>query len=403
MVMSSGVFKQVTYKAETVFGTAPGASGAQIIRRVESVLDLSKDTFSSNEIRTDMQVADFRHGTRRVKGSLKGELSPKTYADFIAAVVRRDFASVSPIASASITIAGTGPTWTLTRAAGSFLTDGVKVGDVIRLSVGVFNAANLNRNLMVTALTATVATVIVLNGTALVAEGPIAASTVTVVGKKTYMPTSGHTAKSFSYEHFNADTSLSELFTGVKMDTMAIALPPTGMGTIDFGLIGQNITTGSSAYYTGATAASATGVVSAVNGVLLISGTPVANCTGLTINVAGALSGDPVVGQNFVPYVFPGRMTVTGQFTAYFDSGTFRDNFINEDVIGISVALTSSNVAAADFIAFSLPALKLSSCTKTDTEKGIIATYAFTALLNTAGGTGTASEQTTIVVQDSAA
>lgn len=403
MVMSSGVFKQVTYKAETVFGTAPGASGAQILRRVESVLDLSKDTFSSNEIRTDMQVADFRHGTRRIKGTLKAELSPATYKDFMAAVLRRDFTAVAAIASTSITIAGAGPTWTVTRAAGSFLTDGVKVGDVIRLSVGIFNAANLNKNLMVTALTATVATVIVLNSSVLVAEGPIATSTVTVVGKKTYMPTTGHTAKSFSIEHFFADTTLSELFTGVKMDTMAVALPPTGMGTIDFGVIGQNITTASAAYYTGATVATSTGVVAAVNGVLLIDGNAVATCTGLTINVAGALSGDPVVGQNFVPYVFPGRMTVTGQFTAYFDAGTFRDNFINEDVIGIAVALTTNNTASADFIALSLPSLKLSSCTKTDTEKGIIATYAFTALLNTAGGAGTSSEQSTLVLQDSAA
>ena len=274
---------------------------------------------------------------------------------------------------------------------------------MIRLSDGIFNAANLNKNLMVTALTAMVATVTVLNGTDLVAEGPISFATITVVGKKTYMPLTGHTAKSFSIEHYFADTSLSELFTGVKIDTMAVSLPPTGMGTIDFGVIGQNITTNSSAYFTGVTAASSTGVVAAVNGVLLINGAPVATCTGLTINVAGALSGDPVVGQNFVPYVFPGRMTVTGQFTAYFDAGNFRDNFINEDTIGIAVALTTNNEAAADFIAFSLPSLKLSSCTKTDTEKGIIATYAFTALLNSAGGTGTGSEATTMVVQDSAA
>jgi len=403
MVMSSGVFKQVTYKAETTFGTAPGASGGQILRRVESTIDLSKDTFSSNEIRSDMQVADFRHGTRRVKGTLKGELSPKTYADLIAAALRRDFAAVPAMTGESVTIAGSGPTWTVTRDTGSFLADGVKVGDVIRLSDGFFNAANLAKNLMVTALTAMVATVTVLNGTDLVAEGPISSATVTVVGKKTYMPLTGHTAKSFSIEHFFADTSLSELFTGVKIDTLAVSLPPTGMGTIDFGVVGQNITTNSSAYFTGATAASSTGVVAAVNGVLLINGAPVATCTGLTINVAGALSGDPVVGQNFVPYVFPGRMTVTGQFTAYFDAGSFRDNFINEDTIGIAVALTTNNEAAADFIAFSLPSLKLSSCTKTDTEKGIIATYAFTALLNSAGGAGTSSEATTLVVQDSQA
>ena len=180
MVASSGVFKQLQYKAEVTYGTAPAASGAQLLRRVESTIDLSKDTYSSNEIRTDFQVADFRHGVRRVGGNIKGELSPKTYADFMAACLRRDFAAVTPITALSVTLAGSGPTYTLSRASG-WWTDGVKAGDVIRLSVGLLNAANLSKNLLIVALTQTVATVIPLNGVALVAEGPITGCTVTVV------------------------------------------------------------------------------------------------------------------------------------------------------------------------------------------------------------------------------
>jgi hypothetical protein len=93
-----------------------------------------------------------RHGVRSVEGTINGELSPGTWKDFIAAAVRKAFAATTAITSLSITIAGAGPTYTVTRASGSFLTDGVKAGDVVRLTAGSFNAANLNKNLWVLSL-----------------------------------------------------------------------------------------------------------------------------------------------------------------------------------------------------------------------------------------------------------
>ena len=106
---ASGLFKTIAYKAETTFGTAPSASGAQSLRRVQSTLDLTKETYQSNEIRRDFQLADFRHGVRRVEGRISGELSPATYKDFIECALKRNFAAVTPITGASLTIAGSGP------------------------------------------------------------------------------------------------------------------------------------------------------------------------------------------------------------------------------------------------------------------------------------------------------
>ena len=115
MVQATGVFKQVAIKREVTFGLIPVAAAAQLLRRVTSTVDLSKDTYSSNEIRPDMQVADFRHGVRRVKGSISGELSPKTYSDQLSAMLKRDFTAGASTAAASITIAGAVGAWTITR------------------------------------------------------------------------------------------------------------------------------------------------------------------------------------------------------------------------------------------------------------------------------------------------
>jgi hypothetical protein len=192
MTIAVGVSKTLRYKKQSVLGTAVSGSGAQVLRRVTSDIDLSKDTYQSNEIRPDMQVGDFRHGMWKIGGGVSGELSPATYKDLIQSGLRRDFAAVSPITGASITIAGSGPTYTVTRAAGSFLTDGIKTGMTVRLSAGAFNAANIAKNLFVLSVVALVLTVMPVNGVALVAEGPIATSTVTATGKYTYIPAIAH-------------------------------------------------------------------------------------------------------------------------------------------------------------------------------------------------------------------
>lgn len=403
MPNASGVAKQLRYKVESTFGTAPGATGAQLLRRVQSSLDLTKDTYQSAEIRSDFQVADFRHGVRRVAGNISGELSPGTYKDFIAAALRRAFAAVGAVTGLSITVSGSGPTYTLARASGSWLTDGIKIGQVGRFTAGSLNAANLNKNLLPIAVTASNLTVLPLNGAALVAEGPIASCTWTPTGKLTYTPTTGHTDQSFAIEHWYSDISQSELFVGCKANDIDISLPPTGMATIAMAMMGKDITTNSAQYYTSPTAATATGIVAAVNGVLVVGGTAVAICTGLSLKIAGGYSGDPVVGANSVPALVPGRVVVTGQFTAYFSDATLRDNFINEDEISLIVALTTSNAAAADFIGFTIPRIKLGGAQKDDGEKSLVATFPFQALFNSAGGSGTSTEQTTLVVQDSQA
>ena len=185
MAIAKGTAKQVGYKKETTWGTIAGASGGKLLRRVTASFNLNKETYESNEIRTDRQVADFRHGVRSAAGTLNGELSPATYSDFMGSIVGKDFATAPSATTVSVTIAASGTLYTVTRAAGSYITDGFQVGMVVRLSVGTLNAANINKNLLIASMTATVLTVAVVNGSTMVAEGPIAGCTVTAVGKST--------------------------------------------------------------------------------------------------------------------------------------------------------------------------------------------------------------------------
>lgn len=406
MAVPTGVDMQLAYKKQSALGTiASGASG-QSLRRVSSNLELTKDVYESNEIRADYQVSDMRHGFKRVGGNISGELSAGTYSDLIASFLRKNMTAVTAVSGASITIAGSGPTYTVTRAAGSWLTDGFKIGHVFRLSVGSLNAANINKNLLITSLTATIATVIPLNGVAMVAEGPIATTTATVFGKQSYCPASAHTSDYYTFEHYypNMTAVNSESFWDCVINELTVNLPPTGLATIDLGILGLNLTTATSQALTSPTAATSSGLQAAVNGVLRSSSGALANITGIRINgTNGCEVAGPVVGSNVGVDVVKGRHRISGEITAFFDSVTLRDYFLNETEVGLYVALTADSSATAGFVAFSMDRIKLGGATRSDGEGIKTVTIPFTALLNSSGGTGINTEATTLRIQDSAA
>lgn len=402
MPISKGTAKVVAYKKETSWGTLAGNTGAKQLRRVTADFNLTKETYESNELRTDRQVADFRHGVRSAEGSLNGELSNKTYSDFMQSLVARDFTTAPTASSLSITIAASGSLWTVTRAAGSWLTDGFRVGMVIRLSGGTFNALNSGKNLLIASMTATVLTVAVMNGSNLQAEGPIASATATAVGKFTYIPATGHTDDSYTIEEWYSDIAQSEVYTGMKVGSMAVQLPATGLTTVDFSFMGKDLTQkGTSQYYTTPATQGSDGIFAAVNGVVLVNGAPVALITSADFTVERGMENATAVGSNSVAEIFSGRIRVSGNMSVYFQDATFRGYFDNETPVSIVLALTEDNTAGADFLTFVLPKVKINSFTKADAELGIVAQASFQALLNDVTTAGL--EATTILIQDSAA
>ena len=397
MPTATGINKTVSYKKETNFGVLPSASGAQTIRRVSSAFNLSKETYQSEEIRTDYQLSDFRHGVRSVEGNVSGELSAGTYADFLASALARDWTAATPSTLDSTTIAFVGGTYTITRTTGSYLTDGVRVGNVIRLTG--FATANNNKNLLIIALTATAATVIALNGNTLTPETVASGGDYTVTGKSTYAPTTGHTDDSYSFEAWYSDINQSEVYTGNKVNTVGIALPATGLTTVELSFMGQDLKQrGVTQYFTSPTAQGSSGIFAAVNGALIVNGLPVALVTAANININRNMTSEAVVGSNIKPDIYEGRIIVDGDFSTLYQDGTFAGYFDTEAEISLVIALTANSSANSEFMSFTLPRLKLSTDTKDDGEKGIVSQNSFQALK----GNGTNGfEATTIMIQDS--
>jgi hypothetical protein len=400
MAISKGTAKVVAYKKETTWGTPAGSTGGKQVRRVTADFNLTKETYESNEIRTDRQLADFRHGVRSADGTLSGELSPNSYSDFMQSLVAKDFTAATAVTGISVTIAASGSLWTVTRSTGTFLTSDIKVGTVIRLSGAGLNAANSAKNLLVVSMTATVLTVQSLNGSVLVAEGPIASVTATVVGKQTIVPATGHTEDSYTIEQWFQDISQSEVFTGMRVGSMNVQLPATGLTTVDFSFMGKDLgAKATTQYFSSPTAQGTNGIFAAVNGAMIVNGLPVALVTSADFTVERAMENATAVGSNSVAEIFLGRIRVSGNLSVYFQDATFRNYFDDETSVSIVFALTTGSEANADFLTFTLPKVKLGSFAKDDGELGLVASTSFQALLNadTTGGL----PATTIQIQDS--
>ena len=398
MALAKGVAKKLAYKKETTWGELPGASGAQYLRRVTAQFNVDVQALESSEIRTDYQVADYRHGSRNASGSLNGELSPGAYDDFFAAAVARDF-TAGASTSADLTIAGSGQTYTLTRAAGDFVTGGFFVGNVVRLSGVGLAAANVGNNLLIVQVTDTVLTVQTLGDNTLVAEGPITSVTVAVQGKQTFTPKTGHTSDSFAFEEFYSDVNVSEVYTGNKVGSVNVQLPTNGFATVDFSFMGKGLTkTGSTQYFTSPVNAPTEGLTVSVSGAVLVNGVPSGVITSCDFSIDRGLEPANVIGTNYAVEIFDGRVRCTGNFSTYFQDATYRDYFLKEQAISLVIALSTGSEKDAEVLTFVIPRVKLGTAQRDGGEAGLIQQHSFQALLNTTAGAGL--PETTVLMQD---
>jgi hypothetical protein len=395
--MAEGINKLITYKKETTWGEKPANTGGQLLRRVTGSFQLEKEVYQSEEINSSQQVKDMRHGTRRATGSLSGEISGTAYGDFIAAALRKDFAT-GVTTGAIATIAADEDTGTskYIRSAGSFVTDGFKVGDVVVVS-GFTTAAN-NGLFVVVGVTATELTIEHFSETgALVDEVEGDTVTIAVKGKKTLVPQSNHTNDSFTVEEWHSDDSISRISLGQQVDSMSINVAPNSMATIEFGFLGKNAepSTGSR-YFTAPTAQPSEGIYSGPDGLLIINAVANRKVTSLSLSVANGITQEAVIGSNSIGAKSRGKVNVTGSLSAIFDSNTILNYFDNETEVSVTYALRSAD--GTDAFSVTMPRVKLGSGTNDDGEKVIILSADFTALERTDGST--VNDATTIAVQD---
>lgn len=84
-MIASGSRHDISIVPEVVYGVTPATPGFKKLRYNSTTLALDKGALQSAEIRSDRQIASFRHGLRSVSGDIVSELSYGSLDDLLAA------------------------------------------------------------------------------------------------------------------------------------------------------------------------------------------------------------------------------------------------------------------------------------------------------------------------------
>lgn len=318
---------QFAFIQEATFGTTPATPTGQVLRWVPGT-DLTADAavIKNPELRTDMMEPVGRRGALRGKGQLQGVLSYGTYDSFMAAALGRfdwisNVVKVAPMitdTSATIAIAASGKTFT--RPAGSFVTDGFQVGDVINTSG--FTAAGNNGTFVVTTCAALVLTCSAATG--LVDEAANAAGNISL-----------NIRPSFTIQKADLGNGIHFPFVGTVVDSMELSGKAGANVDIKFGLVSKSVGTESAvSVFTATTAVNTNATITSWDGTIKKAGVTIGNVVGWNLKVGRSMDSAEACGSSDLYDIQPKSCEVSGSMEIHFESSAYYTLFRAEtDVV----------------------------------------------------------------------
>ena len=266
MTFSAGSFHGLRYVTEASYGVTPSTPAMIDLRHKACTLGITKDTFQSEEVRTDRQIADFRHGALKVTGGFDFEFSYSEY-------------------------------------------------DTI-LESALFGAWNTN------------------------------------------VLKAGVTAKSFTMERAYADITKYSVFTGCEATTFSLSVPSNNIVTGSFAFVGKSAGAMTGTPLDASTTASQTNSpFDSFTGTIEEGGSAIATVTGIELTLENSIDPAFVIGSNVAAAVTPGRSNLTGTVSAWFDSDTLFNKFVNETESSLEFTLGNGTTKSYTFL---IPRLKYS-------------------------------------------
>lgn len=330
------------YVQESTFGTTPGTPTMKTLRFTSESIKQATQSTRSREIRDDRQIPDVIRTGISVEGDVNFELSPGgsgtagPHDDFVLAALQASAWAADVVSTGTYAV---GSSTTITRASGSFVSDGLVAGTWAKSS-GFVNSANntIFRIVTVAALTLTI------SGVTLVVE-----SAVTATIRQGGYASNGTTQVSFTLQkQFGDLSSKYEYDRGMTIGSMSLKLGADSIVTGSFSFMGSRQTSGTSDLASSTTTAAANDVFNGIDHVLGVleggfTASDVISITELDFSASNALRARQVVGTLGAQSIGAGTFEVTGTLKAYFTSETLLDKYLNFTKSSLAVVFRSSS------------------------------------------------------------
>lgn len=340
------------YVAEATPGVTPSNPVWSPLRNTGGVPAITRDTLTSNELDGSRETTSIRTGNKQVSGEYAIELSSKSQDDWLAGALGSTWQSGNSLSGLSITVAPAGKTFT--RADGSFITDGVEVGDLIVFTDLTGDNA---KPFIVTAVEALVVT-----GAGI--QHTLTAETVTTDAKTGDKLETGNACKTFSiltwYKGQCGGTDAYTLTKGVEVSGFTVEQAVNAMVTGSFPFIGRSqeilATPPSGSDFSSVTFGDEP--FSSVDVSVFDGSTPL-RCDSLTITNDNSASAQFELGNTNVAFVERSRAANTFSISGKLYDMAMIQKFINEQQVEINSILAGVNGA----MSFSLKRAELTAVT----------------------------------------
>lgn len=338
-------------KAQSVLGTPVSGTGAFGVEVLPSQgLAMAIQSIESQMIRRNRMRKRPRHGSRSVTASYETELTADgALDDVFEGVLGGTFAAAQTYSNTDwggLTITGTGVT--LTFAAGTIITDGVRAGMMGKLT----NMSVSANNSVWFPIIGVAEGVITAAPGYLVDNGADAAWDITIA--RSLSTATPYTDRYFTVEEYQSDIDRSKLGEDMRFNSLSFDCQADQHVKIGFGLGGRDMSApdaGNSPNFTSVAFGSGDSLV-LLDGGLFVNGVKRTNVTGFQWGLAAPVSTIPVVGTNISPDVFLGQFAMTGNFNVVVEDFNDFDAFDAEDDISIFLHCAEDSSDPQEFTSF---------------------------------------------------
>jgi hypothetical protein len=356
----------MAYKVQSGQGVQSSGGGATILRLADGSagLKMTKAITESTEVRNDGMRSRGRHGTQKTSGAWNHQASIGSCEPIIEAIMRDTWSAADLAITQATTLGGSAAATSVTTgantivaAAGSWITQGLRVNDVI-VPAGLPDAANNSKDIRIVGLTAliiTTAETLVVNAT------PDTSFTITRKGRSLIQYSAGALVpRWFTSEDYEGDIDGTEVATDFVWTNAKVSMTPNGILMLDPGGIGtgqfQALTGASAPLFTSPTRNTAI-PLAVVDATIRLNGVDLVELSAfdLTMDIGGnAPDTFGSAAQKYSAAVFTGQMGINISMSALRKDLARVANFVAEDVLTLHVLATENTSEPRNFLAFSL-------------------------------------------------
>lgn len=274
-----------------------------------------------------------------------------------------------PYSDLSVSVTADATADTFTRASGSWIDDGVRVGDVITTTTFDVAPGN-NMTTQVTALTALVMTV---SGslTTAIADVGVFNTTAREIKK-------GSTTRSLVIEKAFSDIAEYQKYVGGIINTMSMELNSNAMITGSFGMMFKDVANAQIDYADSTASTGTDRPFDGFTGYINENDTENAEISSLSFSLDNGFERNFVLMSNTAPQMTSGKSNVNGSVTMYFDSQTVYDKFVNETESSLEVGMQDDDLNG---YVVTFPRIKYTSAdVPVNSDSAVVNTMNFQAL-----------------------